>query len=730
MSVALAIAYGASTHLFHCLMGNSHTTGATTLPASGFAPSFGAHGAHREKSLNTSDPLTHPALELAPGELQSELLAMLQRNASAREFDEMLERVEATVRDPAQRSLLAGSIRAAVAVCEQQALQQRRERGLLVVLESAHDLTSIRDLELVLQAIVRRARQIFSADIGYLTNFDRVRNDFYIRATEGAISERFKNVRVPPEHGICGHVLKHKTPYHSSDYLTDHGFAHEQGIDLAIKDEGVQSLLGAPLMVGNHCIGVLCICDRQPRRHAPWEVAMLSTLAAQAAVAIENARLFQDAQVALQRASDANASLHRQAEEIQTAAEAHEQMTRLVARGCSVVDILNMAASMLGVHIELLDEAERPTHRASVAPAHLAGGLVALLERTPVQDAVHGTLTEGRRSGRSHEVKEQEGGNGGAERHLRVAALMGADRLLGAMLMLSDRAMSATEIRTFERAALVAGVVLLSQERSERVVSGESAAAIRALVSWQQESSAALQLRTQPLGLDLGLPLRMAVLGVEDRHIEYALRRMRPAVARGTLLEECEGFIVAICPETAFEALRSALETTLLADARLDAVGVTSATLSQVDALPDCFRALKRGIDILRALGRSHELVPEATLSMYSLLFEHRRAGDVAGFIEATVGDLVQHDQRRGTDLAGTLLAYLEHAQNAKATADSLQIHVNTLRQRLESIDNLLSDWRQGGRVLELHVALRMHMLRSTVHSQARPTSAGAGAEH
>ncbi|MFM9926253.1 GAF domain-containing protein [Variovorax sp. H27-G14] len=663
---------------------------------------------------------------LVPAELQSELLAMLQRNASAREFDDMLARVQATVRDPAQRSLLAGSIRAAVAVCEQQALQQRRERGLLVVLESAQDLTSIRDLELVLQAIVRRARQIFSADIGYLTNFDRLRNDFYIRATEGAISERFKNVRVPLDHGICGHVLKHKTPYHSSDYLTDHGFAHEQGIDLAIKDEGVQSLLGAPLMVGNHCIGVLCICDRQPRRHAPWEVAMLSTLAAQAAVAIENARLFQEAQVALQRASDANASLHRQAEEIQTAAEAHEQMTRLVARGCSVVDILNMVASMLGVHIALLDEAEQPTQHATLAPAHLASGLAELLGLTPVQDLMHSALTEGRRSGRSHAV-EGHGGGPDPHLHLRVAALMGADRLLGAMVMLSDRAMSATEIRTFERGALVAGVVLLSQERSELVVSGESAAAIRALVSWQQESPAALQLRTQPLGLDLGLPLRMAVLSVEDRHIEYALRRMRPAVARGTLLEECEGFIVAICPEAAFEPLQSALQATLLPDARLSAVGVTSGTQSQVDGLPGCFRALKRGIDIMRALGRSHELLPEATLSMYSLLFEQRRAADVAGFIEATVGELVQHDQRRGTDLAGTLLAYLEHAQNAKATADALQIHVNTLRQRLESVDGLLKNWRVGGRSLELHVALRMHMLRRKVQAQALTGGVGAG---
>lgn len=655
------------------------------------------------------------------GECQSALLAMLQRNAGAPEYDEMLERVERTVSDPAQRSVLVDGIRAAAAVCEQQAMQQRRERGLLVVLESVHDLTAIRDLELVLQAIVRRARQIFSSDIGYLTHFDRVRNDFYIRATEGAISERFKNVRVPPEHGICGHVLKHKTPYHSSDYLTDHGFAHEQGIDLAIQDEGVQSLLGAPLMVGNHCIGVLCICDRQPRRHAPWEVAMLSTLAAQAAVAIENARLFQEAQVALQRASDANASLHRQAEEIQTAAEAHEQMTRLVARGCSVVDILDMVASMLGVHLALLDEAEQPTQRASIAPAPLASGLTEMLGRTEIQDAVHGALTEGRRTGRS------QGVDGGAPRHLRVAALMGGDRLLGAMLMLSDRAMSANEIRTFERGALVAGVVLLSQERSELVVSSESAAAIRALVSWQQESLAALQLRTQPLGLDLGLGLRMIVLGVEDRHIEYALRRMRPAIARGTLFEECEGFIVAVCPEAAFDALQSALQSALLADARLGAVGVTSSVLSQVDGLPDCFRALKRGIDILRALGRSHELVPEATLSMYSLLFEHRRATDVAGFIDATIGDLVQHDLRRGTDLAGTLLAYLEHAQNARATAESLEIHVNTLRQRLEAIDNLLKNWRAGGRALELHVALRLHLLRRTVHSQALPGGAALG---
>jgi len=638
------------------------------------------------------------SLALAPGELQAELLAMLQRNASARDYDRMLARIETDVHDPADRSLLEGSIRAAVAIREQQTLQQRREKGLMVVLESANDLTAIRDLELVLGAIVRRARQIFASDIGYLTNFDRLRDDFYIRAAEGAISERFKNVRVPQDHGICGHVLTHKTPYHCTDYLVDRGFAHEQGIDLAIQEEGVRSLLGAPLMVGNHCIGMLCICDRHPRYHEPWEVAMLSTLAAQAAIAIENARLFQETQVALQRASEANASLHRQAMEIEAAAEAQEQMTKLVARGCTMLDLLDMVASLLDGHLALLDEAEQlMQHTGTENP------LIERMRDTRVQDAVHLALSACRRSGRSQEVESP---------HIRIAALMGADRLLGALLIASDQPMTPTQIRTFERGALVAGVVLLSQERSELVVSNESAATIRALVSWQQESFPALQSRARPFGLDLCDPLRLIVLSVEERDIEYALRRVRTGIGRGILLEKFEGFIVAICTDDGYAQLERSMQETVVRDERLNTLGVTSATLTTVDALPNSFLSLKRGIGILRALGRSHEMVAESTLSMYSLLFEQRQAADVANFIDATIGKLVAHDQRRGTDIAGTLLAYLEHTQNSRSTADHLQIHVNTLRQRLELVDGLLENWRDDGRFLELHVALRLHRLR------------------
>jgi len=649
---------------------------------------------------------------LGAGELQSELLSMLQRNASQGEFTGMLARVEANIHDAAHRALLVANIRAAVAVREQQEVQQRRERGLLVVLDTAHDLTSIRDLELVLQAIVRRARQIFASDIGYLTNFDRVRNDFYIRATDGAISERFKSVRVPPDHGICGYVLKHKTPYHSTSYFSDQGFMHDKDIDLAIKDEGVLSLLGTPLMVGNHFIGVLCICDRQLRTYAPWEVSILATLAGQASIAIENARLFQEAQVALKQASDANRLLHRQTQEIEAAADAHERMTKLVAQGCDVTEILSMVSSMLDGHVALLDEAEHVIHHLKHPTSMPQLGLQPLLAQVDIQDAVHKALSESRISGASRLAVSQEGAS------LRVAALIGADRLLGAMVILRNDDLKETQVRIFERGALVAGVVLLSQERSELAVSSKASATIRSLVSWQHESLAALQARVQPHGLDLTSPLQMLVLSVEGRHIEYALRRVRASLPRATLMEECEGLIVAISSADNFVSLTAAIDANLINDVRLNMVGVTSGVLTHSITFPRNFVALKRGVDVMRSLGRKRELVSEATLSMYSLIFEQRQLGELASFVEATAGPLIHNDLRRKSDLCATLLAYFEHAQNAKPTADALKIHVNTLRQRLETINELLGDWRSGGRALELHIALRMQMLQGQLTPQ------------
>ncbi len=650
-------------------------------------------------------PDTIQAMEII--RFQTELLGLLRHGAGDEELQKLQGHGGKMVLEHKQKALLAESLQAAFAIQKQQAIQLQREKGLLAVLETAQDLTAIRDLELVLQAIVRRARQIFSSDIGYLTNYDRIRNDFYIRATDGATSDRFRNVRVPIDHGVCGHVLKHKTPYHCTNYMQDQGFKHDNGIDLAIAEEGVCSLLGAPLMVGNHCIGILCVCDRQPRSHEPWEISMLATLAAQAAIAIENARLFQETQVALQQVNEANAMLHRQTAEIAAAAEAHEQMTKLAARGGTVTDILQMVASLLNGEIALLNEAEQLTYHAAAPLAATAAELPTLIQTIEIQDLLHKALTKSRLSGRSQTVPLARG------IILKAAAITGADRLLGAMLMLSRNEITDTQIRTFERGALVAGVALLSEERSKHALSSRSMATIRSLVTWQQEPLSVLQVLTEPLGLDLGSPLRMMALHIESNHLEYALRRVRPRLAKSVLMEALDGLIVAIYPDRQASETETAVQNILVENSRLSVVGVYSDTIGKVDELPKCFRSLKRCIDVLQALGRDNELVSEPVFSMYALLFEQRGTKDLNSFIQASVGELIAHDVRRNTNLCGTLLAYLDETQSFKLAANTLGIHINTLRQRLETIDQLLGHWRNSSRALEIHVALRMHKLNS-----------------
>ena len=99
----------------------------------------------------------------------------------------------------------------------------------------------------------------------------------------------------------------------------------------------------APLTVGNQVLGVLSISHREPRRFSPAEVATLSALADQVAMAVENARLFDE----VRRFSQ---ELERRVEErTQALAEAMGELTVERDR----VETLYRITSQLSVSLDL-----------------------------------------------------------------------------------------------------------------------------------------------------------------------------------------------------------------------------------------------------------------------------------------------------------------------------------------------------------------------------------------
>ena len=82
-------------------------------------------------------------------------------------------------------------------------------------------------------------------------------------------------------------------PYHTDDYQHDERFVHRDYIDHAVDGEGIRAILGVPLLVEGTVIGALLAVHRTVRPFPPSEVSLLTSFAAHAAVALENARLFE-----------------------------------------------------------------------------------------------------------------------------------------------------------------------------------------------------------------------------------------------------------------------------------------------------------------------------------------------------------------------------------------------------------------------------------------------------
>ncbi|MFD0891475.1 GAF domain-containing protein, partial [Streptosporangium algeriense] len=202
----------------------------------------------------------------------------------------------------------------------------RREAELSALFDTAGDLAGLRDLDAVLEAIVRRARQLLGADAAYMTLHDPDRGDTWMRVTDGSVSAKFRALRLPMGAGLGGLVAQTATPYSTADYFADPRFRHKTDIDDAVLEEGLVAILGVPLKLGAQVIGVLFAANRGVRPFSQDEVVLLGSLAAHAAVAIDNARLLQETRNALEELSETSRLARAHSGAVERAAHAHDRM--------------------------------------------------------------------------------------------------------------------------------------------------------------------------------------------------------------------------------------------------------------------------------------------------------------------------------------------------------------------------------------------------------------------
>jgi len=130
------------------------------------------------------------------------------------------------------------------------------------------------ELEQLLGALLERTRTLLDVDTCAILLLDAESNELVPRAAVGIEEKIGRGARIPLGKGFAGRVAAERRP-------------------VVLREEGIRSLLGVPLVVDGDVVGVLHVGSLDRRDFAPNEIELLQLAADRAAVAIVHARVFE-----------------------------------------------------------------------------------------------------------------------------------------------------------------------------------------------------------------------------------------------------------------------------------------------------------------------------------------------------------------------------------------------------------------------------------------------------
>jgi PAS domain S-box-containing protein len=182
----------------------------------------------------------------------------------------------------------------------------RRNRDLAFLIQAIQAFISTLQLDQVLDTILEGVRQCLNVTACSVWLIDLETNELVCRQAVGPQSDVVRGWRLEPGEGLAGWVA------HSGESLivpdTRADKRHYKGVDQHIQLE-VRSVISVPLQLKEKVIGALHVLDTEVNRFGETDLTLLESLAVIAAIAIENAQLYEQAQQEISQRERTEAAL-------------------------------------------------------------------------------------------------------------------------------------------------------------------------------------------------------------------------------------------------------------------------------------------------------------------------------------------------------------------------------------------------------------------------------------
>jgi GAF domain-containing protein len=625
-----------------------------------------------------------------------------------------LERIEAGITDESLAKALREALdrhevtdsaaRAALSINARLRERRQREDLLRALHDTATDLTGIRDVEAVLLAIVKRTRILAGSDMAYISLNDYERHETYIRKSDGVATEDYRTIRMPIGTGVLGKAAAGLSPYQTEDYLTDLAISHLPHIDSIVGKEGVRAILGVPLHLYGKVIGALLIADRMPRVYGPELVDLVDAIGKHAAVAIDNAQRFAEAASALQRLGNENRTRLEEMDGLQRLVDLDERFIEVVVRGSGLEGFAALSRQILGTDILILDPANgilQEDPRESLHPG--TAPLGSLLRGAGEQATFESTVAQAVATGRPRIFATTD------EEVVLVPAQAGPTHLA---TLVARGPLNGRQRAIAERLAVFLTVLRLFDQATHDSAQRLQFEVLDDLLSDRDVPLDLIQQRTARFGVRPHGEMTVAVFdsaGADYARVEKTIREVLGA-AKALIARRGSRICVLVSGSKTITGA-------VMAKLKECGIPATAGHASTTDGLAGVKRAnhqAELALSSLLVLDRRGELLDGDQLGHMGLLLAAVHSSGAQESLYSQIQPLIDHDSENNTELTRTAWTFLEANHNLARTAESLFIHRNTVKQRLERIALLIGDdWLDATRQLDNHLTLRIWHLKT-----------------
>lgn len=520
-----------------------------------------------------------------------------------------------------------------------------------------------------------------------------------LRAASPVYSHLVGRISFGAHQGLAGWTMRRREPAFIREGATADPRTHYVP---ELEEERFQSMVAVPIPArAGESIGAIVLHTAAPREFDEGIINVLSRAASLVAGAIENAHLYEDA--------------HQRVDALTRLAGLGREIAAVTDRGSLSELAVTGVRDLLGAdacRLYEVDEVDGGLHPLAAAPA------------TEGDDEEEGALVQ--------ELIEARGEAGtallaGLARVLGLTAppasadavsLVVGGRRTGALLVASAQPRSATAPELLRAAAQQIALASQRIELIERLTEENLARDLfDALVGGELTVAAK---KATAAGLDLSRP--HVVLEARPRGGDAAAWSARATAVERTIKNVLPPAFCDVTPTSVralapvgaegVDSVRGLVERLAGPAAEQGlAIGVSEGRRGR-EGIARALREAADAAEIAGVLGGEHVLLYRDS-GAYRYLIDVLDTGGPEDHLRTAVETIAAYDRERGSQLLATLDEYLSQGRSVAATARALFIHVNTLRQRLERIEQLTGLRVGEEELLALQLAVKLGRIRA-----------------